>query len=229
MEGVGQVSDEKLTVVAFGDSITNGAGMFGVTGSTAFRGLVRARLCEELGQDAVVLNAGVNGDITPLALERLDKEALKPKPQIVTVMFGVNDAGYYRPETDGFADTPRVEVSQFRECLTAIVSRIQGAGSKAILLTPLPMNRHYWGTDLKAYVENGLNFLVTQYAQACREVAAGREVPLVDTYAYFENHPETEDLVPDGIHPNPEGHQVIADLLFPTLLEAAKAVLTKEG
>ena len=223
------MSDEKLTVVAFGDSITNGACVFGVTGATAFRGLVRARLCEELGPEVAVLNAGVNGDITPLALERLDKEVLKPGPDIVTVMFGVNDAGYYRPETDGFADTPRVEVSQFRKCLTAIVTRIQAAGAEVILLTPLPMNSHYWGTDLKAYVENGLNFLVTQYAQACREVAAAREVPLVDTYAYFDSHPETEDLVPDGIHPNPEGHQVIADLLFPALLEAAKAVPTNKG
>jgi acyl-CoA thioesterase-1 len=223
------MSDRRLTVVALGDSITNGAGAFGVTGVTAFRGLVKARLAEALAREVVVLNAGVNGDIAPQALERLERDVLAPQPDIVTVMFGVNDAGYYRPETNGFADTPRVELARFRRCMDTITDRILGAGAKVVLLTPLPMNCHYWGTNLPAYVENGLNYLVRQYAQASREVAAERRVPLVDTYAHFESHPGTEDLVPDGIHPNPEGHRLIADLLFPVLLDMAKAVIAECG
>ena len=221
------MSDKKLTIVAFGDSITNGVGAFEVTDETAYRGLVRQRLSEELGLEVVVINAGVNGDITPLAIERLGSDVLSYEPRIVTVMFGVNDAGYYRPETDGFAETPRVELSHFERCLNAIAEGILGAGAKLAILTPLPMNPHYWGTDLPVYVENGLNFLVTQYAQKCRDVASKVGVPLVDTYAHFDSHPETQDLVPDGIHPNPEGHRTIADLLYPALREKAEAVLEK--
>lgn len=215
------MSCEKLTIVAFGDSITNGVTAFEVTDATAYRGRVEQQLRAELAREVTIVNAGVNGDITPLALERIETDVLEHRPQIVTVMFGVNDAGFYRPATDSFADTPRVALPDFTQCLRTIVQRIGQSGARVILLTPLPMNRHYWGTELPAYVQNGLNYLVCQYAQACRDVAAGASAPLVDTYAYFDSHPETVDLVPDGIHPNPEGHRVIADLLYPILREVA--------
>lgn len=206
-----------LTVVAFGDSITKGAGHFGVTDDTAFPGLLRSDLSRWLGREAVVHNAGVGGDIAPQALERVERDVLARQPSIVTVMFGVNDAGYYRPDTDGFADTPRVSTGEFRQALGKTVRRIQMIRAEVVLLTPLPMNEHYWGADLKPYVENGLNYLVAANAQSVREVARETMSPLVDTYVHFDSYPEAIDFVPDGIHPNREGHRIIADLLIPVL------------
>ena len=217
------MAQDDLVYVAFGDSITFAVNKFGVTNRTAFRGRVRRGLERELGHLIRAHNAGVGGDITPQALERLDHAVLDRSPTIVTVMFGVNDAGFYRPDTDSFADTPRVELPEFRRCLTRIVERIQDAGAAVVLLTPLPMNRHYWGTHLKPYVENGLNYLVALYAQTVREIAAERHAPLVDTYTYFDSHPETVNMVPDGIHPDPDGHRVIAEMLLPVMLGIAEA------
>ena len=209
--------------VAFGDSITLAINQSGVTNGTSFRGIVARELEQALGRPVRAHNAGVGGDITPTALERVDQAVISRKPDLVTMMYGVNDAGYYRPDTDSFADTPRVTVDEFRQCLTQLVERIQTCGAALVLLTPLPMNQHYWGVDLEPYVKNGLNFLVEPNAQAVRDVAADRGVPLVDTYAYFDSHPDTIDMLPDGIHPSPDGHRVIADLLLPVVLEAVGA------
>ena len=214
------MTPDPFIYVAFGDSITFAVNKFGVTNATSFRGRLALALEERLGRKVRAHNAGVGGDITPDALDRVDEAVNSRSPDLVTVMFGVNDAGFYRPATDSFADTPRVELGEFHDSLAAIVDKLQTTGAALVLLTPLPMNKHYWGTDLKPYVENGLNFLAAQYAQAVRDVAAEKHVHVVDTYAYFDSHPDTVDTVPDGIHPDPEGHRTIAELLVPAALEA---------
>jgi len=217
MEANAAMTPQPFVYVAFGDSITFAVNKFGVTEETAFRGIVARELEPALGRPVRAHNAGVGGDITTQAIDRLEIAVIPRAPDLVTVMFGVNDAGFYRPDTDSFADTPRVTLDGFRHALTEIVTRIQQSDAAIVLLTPLPMNKHYWGVDLKPYVDNGLNYLVCQYAQAARDVAAERGVALVDTYAHFDSHPETVDMVPDGIHPNPDGHRVIADLLLPAV------------
>ncbi len=209
--------------VAFGDSITFAINKFGVTNATSFRGRLAAALEDELGRKVRAHNAGVGGDITPSALDRVDDAVLRREPDLVTMMFGVNDAGFYRPATDSFADTPRVAADEFRRCYGMLVDRILSTDTTLVLLTPLPMNHHYWGADLEPYVKNGLNYLVEPNAQAVRDIARERGVPLVDTYAYFESHPETVDMVPDGIHPSPEGHAVIAELVTPVVFEALES------
>ncbi len=210
---------EPLTIVAFGDSITNAVGHFGVTEETCFRGRIARSLNKELGGPVEIINAGVNGDITPLALDRFDADVSSHSPDVVTVFFGVNDAGFYRPQDDSFADTPRGGIEEFTNCLRRIVERVKALPASAILLTPLPMNHHYWGVNHPSYVERGLNFLVCQYAEGVRDVAKVLSVPLADTYDCFSSHPETADLIPDGIHPNPAGHLIIAELLMPVMLE----------
>jgi len=211
------MTDEPFVYVAFGDSITFAINKFGVTDQTAFRGIVASELERDLGRPVRAHNAGVGGDITTQAIERVESAVVRRAPDLVTVMFGVNDAGFYRPDTDSFADTPRVTLDDFRRALAEIVGKVQQTDAAIVLLTPLPMNKHYWGVELKPYVDNGLNYLVCQYAQAARDVAADRDLALVDTYAHFDSHPETVDMVPDGIHPNPDGHRVIADLLLPVV------------
>jgi len=213
---------EHLTMVAFSDSVTNGSGRFGVSEGQTFRAVAGRQLGEKLQREVRVVNAGVDGDITPNAIRRVDSDVLAHRPQLVTVLFGVNDAGYYRPDTDGFAETPRVAEHEFANRLTDIVARLQSGGVKVLLLTPLPMNENYWGAQLAPYIENGLNFLVERYAARVREVARQRGVRLVDAYSHFRNLGDTTRIVPDGIHPNAEGHRLLAELLAPALVTAAQ-------
>ena len=124
-----------LRIVALGDSITNGTGLAGTTEAETFRALVERELAKKLQRPVEVINAGVNGDIVTQALRRLERDVLSKNPDLVTVMFGGNEAGFYRPETRGFADTPRVGREAFSAALAEIVQRIRAAGSRVVLMT----------------------------------------------------------------------------------------------
>jgi len=212
-----------IRIVALGDSITHGAGHAGVTEDTTFRHLVQCDLGARLDRPVEVVNAGVNGDIVPGALERLEANVIDRRPDVAAIMFGGNDAGYYRPETNGFADTPRVTKDDFRATLTGIVERIREAGITPVLMTSPPMTEVYWGADLPAYRNNGINFLVAAYAQVVREIAAQSGIALVDVYQAFSEQEGALEFFPDGLHPDPRGHRLIADRLMAVLV----AVLTR--
>jgi lysophospholipase L1-like esterase len=162
-------------------------------------------------------NAGVNGDIVTLAIKRLKTDVLDRRPDIVTIMFGGNEAGFYRPETNGFADTPRVGREQFQATLGTIVDRLREARITVVLMTCPPMTERYGGMHLEPYRKHGINFLVKDYAQAMRDVAAEKKVELIDVYRAFEQNRAWLDYFPDGLHPDPRGHRVIADLLIESL------------
>lgn len=207
---------EAVRIVMFGDSITNGAG---VTEAETFREVARTELTKRLGRPVEVANAGVNGDVVTLASKRLEKDVLDRKPALVTIMFGGNEAGFYRPETNGFAETPRVARDEFKAALGAIVDRLRAARITVVLMTCPPMTERYWGADLEPYQKHGINFLVADYAQAMRDVAAEKQVELIDVYDAFQQDDNKLDYFPDGLHPNARGHQVIADLLVPRLAQ----------
>ena len=199
----------KIKIVALGDSITNGGN---VREEDTFRHLLQEELSSATGHEAEVINAGVDGDITTIAIHRLDQDVLPYKPDYVTIMFGVNDAGYYRPATDSVSDTPRVTAERFRDNLATIIAIIQRVNSKQILVTPVPMTSSYGHRDFPPYVENGLNYLVDEYADIIRNLASQANLPLIDVHRAFSADPSTDKLVPDGIHPNKEGHRFIADI-----------------
>ena len=202
-----------ITIVALGDLTTHCVGKSGVVEETTWRSL----LSRQLGAAVEVVNAGVNADVTPLVLARLDRDVLQHKPDWVIVLLGTNDAGFFRPP-DGVADTPRVPVSQFAANLREIVRHILDSGAGVVLCTSVPMGAHYWLADLPAYIENGLNYLVEQYADVVRGLAAELELPLADVYAAFQRDPLRRDnLIPDGIHPNEDGQRLIVDTVLPVL------------
>jgi lysophospholipase L1-like esterase len=222
---------KRIRIVALGDSITKGV-CTGVREEDTFRHLLQEDLSPMTGYEVEVINAGVDGDITTTAIHRLERDVLRYDPGYVTIMFGVNDAGYYRPATDSMADTPRVSAEDFRSNLGAIIEAVQKNHAKPVLVTPVPMNPAYAHRHFPAYLENGLNYLVDEYADIIRDLASGTGLPLVDVHRAFSADPDTDKLVPDGIHPNEAGHRFIADIFLErSVLQrwfASDAVLTQK-
>jgi lysophospholipase L1-like esterase len=77
------------------------------------------------------------------------------------------------------------------------------------LTTPIPWRpkRHY------------TNKQVILFDEVIKEVAGANNLPYVSLFNEFENK---LDLFPDGLHPNDEGHQLIADLVLPKLQKLLK-------
>ncbi len=95
-------------IICFGDSLTFGTGASEGNDYPARIGLP-------------VINAGVPGDTTADALERLDRDVLSRSPRMVLLTLGGNDLKNRVPREQAFAN------------LRAIVEAIQGAGALVII------------------------------------------------------------------------------------------------
>lgn len=209
--------DQNATkIVILGDSITKGVRP-GVTDSETFSALVARRLAES-GANTRVVNQGVGGETTAGALGRLDADVLALQPAIVVVMYGTNDC-----YVDAGKSASRLAIDEYRQNLETLVARIRAAGAEPMLMTePCYAKR----SPANGLGEHG-NVRLVDYMQACRQVAWGRDVNLVDNFARWTSALEAgraiEDWTTDGYHPNPQGHREIADTLFPPLAEAVRA------
>ncbi len=80
-------ADEKITILAFGDSLTAG---YGLAAADAFPVRLEAAL-QERGHQVKIINAGVSGDTSAGGVSRI-AWSLADKPDVVIVELGANDA-----------------------------------------------------------------------------------------------------------------------------------------
>ena len=191
-------TDRRVRVVCFGDSVT---GVYYHTGSrrayTAMLGLALERAVPGIRVRAI--NAGISGHTTANGLARIDSDVLAHKPDIVTVMFGLNDM-------------TRVPLAEYRKNLQTIVGKCRGIGAEVILATPnnvIDTPRRPTGR-------------LVEYCDVVRELGRELKVPVCDCYRGFDaiRHHDRDDwrlLMSDQIHPNMDGHRQIARQLARTI------------
>ncbi len=191
-------------VVALGDSVTLGVRRDGsVTAAQAFPALLQT-------PGRKVLNAGVGGNNTSQMLDRLDRDVIAHKPHAVLVMAGLNDAAYV--DSGPVARTwPRISVEAYKRNLREIAACVKLAGARTILLTPNPMTARYPYSNLGFYRDRDINFSLLPYVDSVRVVAREEGLCLVDVFAVWTARPDLERLLPDGVHPDADGHRLIAE------------------
>lgn len=169
-------------VVALGDSIT-----YGYPNPTSGWAIA-------LGFD----NAGVPGNRTDQMLRRV-ADVLAPGPRLVLVMGGTNDL------------VQRVPLPTIVANLEAIVARIQGARSDAVLLTIAPPSERSWVARV-----DSLN-------EAIRQIAARDRVRLIDIHAALAGADGTfaAGYSVDGVHPTPAGYEAMAAAIRSAVAGAA--------
>jgi len=191
-------SRRPIRVVCFGDSVT---GVYYHTGSQrAYTAMLELALERALpGTRVDATNAGISGHTTADGLARIDKDVLAHKPDIVTVMFGLNDM-------------VRVSLADYRKNLVTIVTRCRAIGAEVVLATPNNVIETPRRPSRK----------LVEYCDVVREVSRELKVPLCDSFRGFDaaRHHDRADwrlLMSDQIHPNMDGHRLIATQLARTI------------
>jgi lysophospholipase L1-like esterase len=187
-------SGQPATIVCFGDSVT---GVYYHTGGRrAYADMLGIALKKAYPKaELTMINAGISGHATTNALERIERDVLKHKPTLVTVMFGLNDM-------------VRVPLDQYRANVSKIIDQCQAAGAEVLLCTP---------NNVITTSGRPTEKLVT-YCDAIRVVGKDRGIPVCDTYAALEAL-RSEDalawrlLMSDEIHPNMDGHKRMAEIM----------------
>ncbi len=188
---------DAVTWLFTGDSITHGA--LHTLGWRSYAEHFGERVRWELRRMRdVVINTGISGDRTGGLLGDLEWRVLRFKPDVVSLMYGMNDC------TAGMAGR-----EAFRRNYETLVDKIVAAGSIPLLHTPNTIygKKSPGRQDLEAY------------AAAVRDLAAARKLPLVDHWLHWQKtKPKQDDLLPwledQSIHPGVYGHREFAKLIF---------------
>lgn len=167
--------------------------------SQAFPAAVQRRLARD-GRPFRLVNAGVSGDTSAGGLRRIDW-VLQQKPDVLVVELGGNDG--LRGQ-----DVAGIEAN-----LRAIIERAQKAEARVVLLgVQMPPSL---GND---YVQS----FTAIYPRLARELGVVLVPSFLDGVG---NVPAM--LLGDGLHPNPEGHEKIAESIAPALRGVLDELATK--
>src|SRR5262249_23961610 len=146
-----------------------------------------------------VINAGISGETTVQGLKRLERDVLRVKPNLVTIMFGMNDLTRY-------------PVDAFAANLVEMIDRSRKEGAQVLLCTQNPALEP--GRDPKK---------LALFSEVIRKVGGDQKVPVVDCHKSYEarraeNALEWRLLLSDPVHPNMGGHKVFAEAIAGSIL-----------
>lgn len=178
---------EPRTVLFYGDSLSAGYGLEDPAG-LSFPGLIQAKITEA-GLPYRVVNAGLSGETTAGGLRRIDW-ILRQQVDVFVLELGGND---------GLRGLP---VATSRGNLVAIIERVRAKNpSVKILLAGMQMP-----------TSMGPDYTVA-FAAMFPEIAEQQKVTLIPFLLEDVGGMPSMNL-PDGIHPNPEGHRRVAETVW---------------
>ncbi len=198
-------------LVFLGDSVTVGKGFSGVTAETRYLHSIELGF-HESGLEIEVIPSALEGIDTGYALKRFARLVTRQEPDMVVVLLGLNDI---QPPGNRASTSPE----QYQQHLMGLVDRVLSIDAKPLLVAPNPRfaieaPSESWHRDL----ERG-----QQYTNRLLAVAGQFQLGSVNLFAKFLEDLRGDltrlpELIPDGVHPNATGHQLIATTLLDFLL-----------
>lgn len=184
------IQDERKRIVFFGDSITAG---YGLSTEQAFPALIQTKL-DSSKMDYQVINAGLSGETSAGGLSRIDW-ILKTKPDIFVLELGGNDGlrGLSLDETE--------------KNLTTMIQKVRARNAEAVVFVAgmqIPPNLG------QEYTE--------RFRTLFEKVAEANDTELIP-FLLDKVGGEPALNLSDGIHPNVEGHQIVAETVWRSLIK----------
>ncbi|MFS4459278.1 arylesterase [Bdellovibrio sp. HCB2-146] len=171
-------------LIVLGDSLTEG---YGVAKDAAFPAVLEKKLHEAGKKEWTVVNAGVSGSTTASGISRM-KWLFKSKPDVVLLALGANDG------------LRGLKVEESQKNLSQAIKYAQEQKVRVILgglYMPPNYGKDYTDKFKKMYESLAKQYKVTFIPFILDKVAGNPKYNLAD-----------------GIHPNEEGHKIIADNVF---------------
>ena len=211
-----------MRVLVFGDSITQG--YWDTDGGWVDR--IRKHFdtiqaTELQGNDEpTIFNLGISADNSQNILERIETETVARTRHgnlpAVVIQIGVNDSSTDNQPID---ESVRVSIEDYESNLREIIKKVQPISSKIICIglsacdetrtTPVSWGDYHY-----------TNEAIKQYESVMRGVAEEHNLPFIPIFDEFKKAiDDGKDFLPDGLHPNNEGHQFIANIVRPKLEE----------
>jgi acyl-CoA thioesterase-1 len=180
-----QASSDPKVILFFGDSLTAG---YGLSPEEAFPALIEKK-CIENGTPCKTINAGLSGETSAGGLSRIDW-ILRQPIDVFVLELGAND---------GLRGLP---LEQTKKNLQSIIDKVKAKFPKAKvvvagMLVPPNMGPDYTASFRKIFPELAKKNNATLIPFLLEDVAGLEKLNLED-----------------GIHPNQQGHRIVADNVY---------------
>jgi len=200
---------EGSKLIMVGDSVTDcerarpvGEGLFGATGK-GYVGLVDGLLQDAYPERKIrVVNMGCSGDTIWHVNGRWQTDVVDQKPDWVSIMIGVNDV--WRQFDLPLQKEIHIYIDQYEKILDELVSKTVKTVQGMVLMTPF-------------YIEPNptepMRAMIDQYGAVVKRTAEKYGTEFVDTQKAFNRvleHCHSASLAWDRVHPNINGHMIIA-------------------
>jgi len=191
--------NEPFRYLASGDSISKGNGSSDEKG---YRTILEARLEDYYGRSVSTYYRGLDGGTSADGAARIGRDLQLLTPAYTLIAWGTNDWN---------------SCGDPRSCFTipnlrSMVREVKKANSLPCVATILPANVGY---DDRAPASR--NVWVAEANDLIRTMAREEGAVVVDLHAAFMRAPSLSSLFVDHVHPNPAGHELIAETYFTTL------------
>ncbi|MEM8508483.1 MAG: arylesterase [Bacteroidota bacterium] len=192
-ESVENTTETDNVILFFGDSLTAG---YGIELEEAFPALIQNRL-DSLNLGYTVINSGLSGETTSGGLNRLSW-VLNQEVDVFVLELGAND---------GLRGIPLDETRNNLQAMIDLVKKKNATTRIVLAGMQIPPNM---GPEY-----------TTEFRKIFPELAESNEIPLIpfllDGVAGI---PELN--LEDGIHPSPEGHQIVGENVWAILQDVVQ-------
>lgn len=198
-----------MRIVFLGDSITD-AGRNTENGSMVSIGqgyalMVQGRLSVKYPGQHVFFNYGVSGNRSVDIYAQIKGRCWNNEPDVVSLLVGVNDV-WHELETKNGVDTKRF-YTIYRMMVEDTIERFPNV--KFILMEPFALDG-----EVSRRFGDALGNGTKEKAAVVKQIAEEFRLPFVPIQKIMDYACEicpAEYWSPDGVHPSPAGHQLIAD------------------
>jgi lysophospholipase L1-like esterase len=184
--------------------------------------------------DLRVINAGIGGDTAENMFNRLDSDVFDKRPTVLTMTFGMNDSGYFEYNGEGATEFGEKKYAECYDNYKKVESRLKTlSGVRIVQMGSSPY-------DETARIENtafrGKNAVMKRIVEFQKQSASENGWEFLDLNAPMTGIAAREQAKDpayalcgnDRIHPDNEGHMVMAWLYLKAQGFAGKEVADVE-
>ena len=202
---------KKFTILFQGDSITDcgrltcgGAGYNNEQLGPGYPGMIASRLlCDRPDIDWMFYNRGISGNRIVDLYARWKVDGLNLKPDLISILIGVNDTWHGLHENENGVEVERAE-RIYRELLQWTKQVLPDV--KLVLMEPFYL-------DTGTFPQEGIEDVAKRsvFTKKLAEEFGATFIPCQSLLNEKLKLAEAKYWLRDGVHPSPAGHQVLTD------------------